>query len=63
MASLEYRYDHFDASKLIRDVSFHGGPGARAQFPDFDLPTAFGGRVDRSDLEGRPFVLITGSYT
>lgn len=58
-----YRYDHFERANFSEDVRFTGGPGIRDRFPDFDLPTAFGGRLTRADLSGRPYVMILGSFT
>ncbi|MCO5168753.1 MAG: hypothetical protein M9894_20630 [Planctomycetes bacterium] len=60
---MEYSYPHFQRELLREDSSFTGGPTPGQPLPDFDLPTIDGGRLRRSDLAGRPFALLFGSFT
>jgi hypothetical protein len=61
---MEYDYASFSLPRLLADVSFDSGPYPGEVFPDFDLPTATGGRITRDQLLERGPALITmGSYT
>ena len=60
---MSYAYDRFRREMIWQDTSFRGGPGPGEPFPDFDLPTAGGGRIRRADLAGRPFVVTLASYS
>ena len=60
---MEYAYEHFSRSLLRQDLSFGEGPKPGDTLPAFDLPTADGGRLRKSDLAGRPALLNFGSIT
>jgi hypothetical protein len=60
---MEYRYPHFKRALLAEDSSFADGAAPGQPLPDFDLPTVAGGRLRKSDLRGKPLLLIFGSYT
>ncbi|HET8632073.1 MAG TPA: hypothetical protein VFL91_31990 [Thermomicrobiales bacterium] len=60
---MEYRYPHFRRELVLEDLAFRGGPWPGQPLPDFDLPTAGGGRVRKHDFVGRPLLLLFGSVT
>lgn len=60
---MDYAYPHFRRELLREDAAFSHGPGPGERLPDFDLPTADGGRLTKRDLAGKPFVLIFSSFT
>lgn len=60
---MEYRYAHFKRQLLAEDSSFTGGAAPGQPLPDFDLPTADGGRQRKQDLMRKPLLLIFASYT
>lgn len=61
---MEYRYARFRRELLKEDAAFSAGPAPGDPMPDFDLPTADGGRVRKEDFTGhRPLLLILASYT
>jgi hypothetical protein len=62
----EYNFSHFRSRVLWQDArrTFAGqgvAPGETA--PDFELPSAAGGRMRLSDLGGRPALLHFGSLS
>ncbi len=61
----DYLYEHVTPKVLAEDMRFRDGalrPGDR--LPEFDLPTADGGRFSTGDVIGRrPVLLVTGSFT
>jgi hypothetical protein len=62
--SVPYRYDRFQRQLLYHDVRFEGGPAPGELFPDFDLPTVGGGRLDRAEAtRGRPMLIVSSSFT
>ncbi len=61
--SVEYRYPHFQRQFLRDDLGFHGAPEPGSPIPDFDLMTVDGRRLSKSDLLGRPFLVVFGSCT
>lgn len=62
--ALAYRYDHFKREVFWGELSFKSGPAPGQPFPDFDLETTEGGRVQKADFVGKRPVLITlGSVT
>lgn len=65
MPVTDYAYPRFRRPLLFEDMGFHGGPRPGEPFPDFDLPTADGGRVARSDFVSRqqPMLMVFASYT
>lgn len=61
---MEYDYRSFRLPLLLEDLAFDEGPSPGETFPDFDLPTAAGGRLTRTELLSRGPALITvGSFT
>lgn len=61
---MDYRYPHFSRELLREDATFQSGPWPGDPLPNFDLPTADGGRVRRSDfIDKRPLLLTLGSFT
>ncbi len=64
MPATDYAYPRFRRPLLFEDMGFHGGPRPGEAFPEFDLPTADGGRIAKPDFVGRrPMLMIFGSYT
>jgi len=63
-ATVHYRFDHFRRQQLTDDLQLGAGKEPGWQVPDFDLPTITGGRVRKSDFQGRRPVFFTfGSLT
>jgi Iodothyronine deiodinase len=63
-ATVRYRFERFRRQQLSDDLHFSAGKEPGWQVPDFDLPTTTGGRVKKSDFQGRRPVLFTfGSLT
>jgi hypothetical protein len=63
-ATVRYRFERFRRQQLSDDLHFSVGKEPGWQVPDFDLPTTTGGRVKKSDFQGRRPVLFTfGSLT
>lgn len=61
---MEYRYTSYTLPLLLEDTAFRSGPGPGEEFPDFDLPTADGGRITRGELlEEGPALVTLGSFT
>lgn len=61
---MEYAYSSFRLPQLLDARAFRSGPYPGEPFPDFDLPTADGGRITRSQLLERGPALVTlGSFT
>jgi len=59
-----YRFDHFRRQQLTDDLQLGDRREAGWQVPEFDLPTTSGGRVKKSDFQGRrPVLLMFGSLT
>ena len=59
-----YRYAHYDREVLLGDLRFRTGPAPGEPFPDFDLETADGGRVTKSEFAGKkPLLMVFGSVT
>jgi len=59
-----YRFDHFRRQQLTDDLQLGARREAGWQVPEFDLPTTSGGRVKKSDFQGRrPVLLMFGSLT
>jgi hypothetical protein len=55
----DYRYRHFKRGLLREDMAFARGPRPGDPMPDFDLPTADGGRIRKQDFVGREPLLMT----
>ncbi len=61
---MHYRYPRFKREIFFEDMAFRSGPPPGRPMPDFDLPTAGGGRIGRSDFVGqRPLLLTLASIT
>lgn len=61
---MEYHYSRFRLPLLLEDTAFLSGPYPGDEFPDFDLPTADGGRITRAELlEHGPALVTLGSFT
>lgn len=61
---MNYRFDHFRRQQLTDDMQFGAGKEPGWQVPDFDLPTTTGGRIKKSDFQGRrPVLFMFGSLT
>lgn len=61
---MEYRYPRSRLPLLLEDRAFRKGPYPGEEFPDFDLPTADGGRITRAGLlDQRPALITLGSFT
>ena len=65
MHASDYRYEHFTTKRLLQDIRFgRSAPRQGDALPEFDLATADGGRVNKTDFVGdRPLLLILGSIT
>jgi hypothetical protein len=61
---MDYRYDRFRREHLREALSFQSGRDPGWPAPDFDLPTAQGGRARRVDhLNVRPVLVLFASLT
>lgn len=64
MPAVDYAYPRFRRPLLFEDMGFHGGPHLGQPFPEFDLPTAEGSRIAKTDFVGRrPMLMVFGSHT
>jgi hypothetical protein len=60
---MNYRYDHFRREHLREALAFQSGRDPGWPAPDFDLPTAQGGRARRVEHLGRPLLVCFASLT
>ncbi len=61
-----YNFASFERYILFADLKrslYRDGVRPGQPAPDFELPKAFGGSLQLSDLRGKPVVLHFGSYT
>lgn len=60
---MSYRFDRFRREHLREALEFQSGKGPGWPAPEFDLPTAQGGRARRSDFAGQPLLVLFASIT
>ena len=60
---MSYRFDRFRREHLRDALAFQSGKDPGWPAPDFDLPTAQGGRVRKADFAGRPLLVAFASLT
>jgi cytochrome oxidase Cu insertion factor (SCO1/SenC/PrrC family) len=61
-----YNFTSFERYILFADLKrsiYRDGVRPGQSAPDFELPKAFGGSLQLSELRGKPVVLHFGSYT